>query len=185
MLIVSDNELLIREMTDSDDEYSLLLSWLNNPTVSAWYENTAGLTMDAIRSKYRPRIVGESHIQSAIIEWKNRPIGYLQYYEARKEMDYAYPEPILEEPNVWGIDMFIGESDLHGKGIGSATLSLMMRYLMKEKGAQKIIMDPDVRNERAVRAYEKAGFKKVKILKQWEQHGEEWSDAWLMVYEKP
>ena len=184
MQLASSDQLLIREMEDSDKEYALLLKWLANPSVNEWYENRAGLTLDAIRTKYRPRVVGESHVRAAIIERQHKPIGYLQYYETQKEK-YRLKEPVLEEPNVWAMDIFIGEPSLFGKGLGSASLELMLRFLFDQKGAKKVIIDPDVRNERAIRAYEKAGFRKLKRLKHWETHLGEPTDAWLMVCEKP
>ena len=78
------------------------------------------------------------------------------------EKKYKVKEPILEKLGVWAIDIFIGESDLHGKGIGSASLTLILKYLFHEEGAKKVIIDPEIDNERAIRAYEKARFKKVK-----------------------
>ena len=41
---------------------------------------------------------------------------------------------------------------------------------MGEMGAEAIAMDPKVNNERAIKCYEKSGFKKVKILKEHELH---------------
>lgn len=184
MKLVEEKDMAIRKMEDTPEEYERMLKWLTNPSVREWYDSKEGLTLEAIREKYRSRILGESYVQPAIIEWENTPVGYLQFYETQKEKEYNIKEPILEESNVWAMDIFIGESDALGKGIGSSALRLMLRYLFEQKAALKVIIDPDVRNERAIRAYEKAGFKKLKILKHWEKHGDEWTDAWLMVYEK-
>ncbi len=171
-------------MEDSPEEYSLLLKWLKNPSVQEWYENREGLDLESIQAKYKPRTTGESHVHAAIIEWQKEPVGYIQFYETRQETDYNLKEPLLQEANTWAIDIFIGEPELHGKGIGSRAVSLMIEYLIQTQKAQKVIIDPDVKNERAIKAYEKAGFKKLKILENWEQHRGKWTDAWLMVYEK-
>ena len=181
MELVADEQIRIRTMEDAAQDYALLLRWLTNPTVQEWYENQEGDTLDAIKEKYQPRITGTDYVHPAIIEWQGKPVGYLQYYEAREEKGYPLKELLLEEPDVWAIDILIGETEHIGKGIGSASLRLMIRYLFEEQRARTIIIDPDTRNERAIRAYEKAGFKKLKVLKNWEKHAGKWTDAWLMT----
>ncbi|PIR48673.1 hypothetical protein COU80_03130 [Candidatus Peregrinibacteria bacterium CG10_big_fil_rev_8_21_14_0_10_55_24] len=184
MELIADAGMRVRTMEDTEQEYALLLKWLTNPTVEEWYENRAGQTVDAIKAKYRPRVVGESHIQAAIIEWHSAPVGYLQFYETREEKEYNVKEPLLEQPHVWAMDILIGEPDHFGKGIGSTALKLMLRYLFEQRSAKTVIIDPDMRNTRAIRAYEKAGFRKLKILRNWEQHTGQPTDAWLMVCNK-
>ena len=39
----------------------------------------------------------------------------------------------------------------------------MVAYLIEEKGADRIVMDPQTWNERAIRCYEKCGFEKGEI----------------------
>jgi aminoglycoside 6'-N-acetyltransferase len=92
--------------------------------------------------------------------------------------------PLLKEDDVWALDIFIGDPEQWGKGIASKALKMMVDHLFKERNAKKIIIDPDVRNERAIRAYEKAGFKKQEILHNWEKHNNKWTDAWLMICER-
>jgi len=161
-----------------------MLSWLTNPMVNEWYENRDGTTLDEIIASYRACVIGIDHEHPAIIEWQNKPIGYLQFYETQKETGYHVKEPILAEPNVWAMDIFLGEPDFYGKGIGSASLTLMLDYLFTQMGAATVIIDPDVRNVRAIRAYEKAGFRKTKLLKNWDTYGDKWTDSWLMICEK-
>ena len=46
------------------------------------------------------------------------------------------------------------------------------------------VIDPHVDNPRAIRAYEKAGFRKQRVLKEHEFHEGRWHDAWLMTIER-
>ena len=59
----------------------------------------------------------------------------------------------------------------------------MTNFLMTVKGAQKIVLEPQSWNQRAIKCYEKSGFKKVKLLPKQELHEGELKDCWLMEYE--
>jgi aminoglycoside 6'-N-acetyltransferase len=78
--------------------------------------------------------------------------------------------------------MFIGEPELWDRGLGSGALSMLVAYLYSEAGAHSIVIDPRLTNGRAIRAYEKAGFRKVKVLHRHEFHEGAWQDNWLMVH---
>jgi len=58
----------------------------------------------------------------------------------------------------------------------------MVKYVRENLGANQIIMDPQAWNTRAIRCYEKAGFRKLKWLPNHELHEGQWRDCWLMVF---
>jgi aminoglycoside 6'-N-acetyltransferase len=80
--------------------------------------------------------------------------------------------------------MFIGEPELWDRGLGSGALSMLVAYLYSEAGAHSIVIDPRLTNGRAIRAYEKAGFRTVKVLHRHEFHEGAWQDNWLMVHQR-
>ncbi|MDY7045486.1 MAG: GNAT family N-acetyltransferase [Bacillota bacterium] len=82
------------------------------------------------------------------------------------------------------MDQFIGEVDCWNKGIGTLLVTTMVQHLLKEKGANKVIMDPKVTNIRALRCYEKAGFKKIRKLLNFEFHEGAYRDCWLLEFNK-
>jgi aminoglycoside 6'-N-acetyltransferase len=86
--------------------------------------------------------------------------------------------------NVYGIDLFIGETNYWNQGIGTKIFSTLVNYLLAELQADKIVIDPNVKNTRAIRCYEKCGFEKVKILPKHELHEGEYRDSWLMVRDR-
>ena len=66
-----------------------------------------------------------------------------------------------------------------GGGIGTAACVRAIESLLA-LGADRVLIDPRVVNERAVHVYEKVGFRKVKVLPENEFHeGKGW-DCWLM-----
>jgi aminoglycoside 6'-N-acetyltransferase len=83
---------------------------------------------------------------------------------------------------IYGIDQFIGEPQYWNKGIGTRLVTGMVQYLLEEKGATIVIMDPQVRNTRAIQCYEKCGFEKVKFLPEHELHEGVMRDCWLLEY---
>jgi len=60
----------------------------------------------------------------------------------------------------------------------------MVEYLIEQKQADIVVMDPQTWNERAIRSYEKCGFKKVKIMPKHEFHEGEYRDCLLIEYRK-
>jgi len=53
----------------------------------------------------------------------------------------------------------IGEADFRGKGYGSEALRLILRYAFDELNLDRVGLDVISNNERAIRAYEKVGFR--------------------------
>ena len=62
-----------------------------------------------------------------------------------------------------GIDQFIGEPDMVGRGHGSAFIRAFTERVLSD-GTPRVVTDPDPANARAIRAYEKAGFEKVHLV---------------------
>ncbi len=109
----------------------------------------------------RPRsLPSAEHIDSIsveplIIELDGKPIGYLQSYDPHLEDDHPYQDQPF---GTLGVDLSIGRPELVGVGHGSAILRQFVDELFAE-GTPRVIIDPDPANTRAIRAYEKAGFR--------------------------
>jgi aminoglycoside 6'-N-acetyltransferase len=116
-----------------------------------------------------------------IVEYNQLPIGYIQFYPVNDEdlLDFGY---INQGLSVFGTDQFIGEAEYWNRGIGRQLVTSMTEYLVQNKQANRIIMDPQVWNIRAITCYERCGFKKIKLLEKHEMHEGEWRDCWLMEY---
>jgi RimJ/RimL family protein N-acetyltransferase len=58
------------------------------------------------------------------------------------------------------VDIFVGD-DYAGRGIGTEALRRTIALLTGELGYRRILIDPSSENERAIRSYERAGFRRV------------------------
>ncbi len=61
--------------------------------------------------------------------------------------------------------IFIGEASARGRGVGSATARLMLRYCFEEEKLHRVYLRAFAGNHAAIRSYEKAGFQKEGYLK--------------------
>jgi aminoglycoside 6'-N-acetyltransferase len=79
------------------------------------------------------------------------------------------------------VDLFVDPA-LHGRGIGTAAVKHVVQLLIEERGHHRITIDPATENVAAVHAYEKAGFKRVGVMRQSERDadGNGWHDSLLM-----
>lgn len=156
--MIQTNELNIRAMSESD--YPYMVKWLNDDLVIEYYGPR--LTLEEVIAKYGPRINNEHYVMPCIVEYKDKPIGYIQYYEILKEQLKIYGYSL--EESIYGIDQFIGETSLWGKGIGTQMIIGLLECLSSKNGVFKVVLDVKSTNLQAIKCYEKCGFRIVKGL---------------------
>lgn len=61
------------------------------------------------------------------------------------------------------LDIWLKDEMFCGKGYGSEALKLLCIYLFDSKGINNFYISPSLRNTRAIKSYEKAGFMKLKM----------------------
>lgn len=107
------------------------------------------------------------------------PIGYIQTYLIKDYRDYNQHVQVGED--VAGVDIFIGEKDFIHKGLG---IIIIKKFLLEIAFANDIIssciVGPESKNKVAIKAYEKFGFKYVKMV----QIPEEEEPEYLMEIKK-
>lgn len=150
----------------------LLLKWLETPHVKAWWDQDVCWTHELIKEKFGSYVHGykveqglKKPMQAYIIYIDDVPVGYIQLYNAH---DFPREDniPLTDLPNsLAALDIFIGEEDYVGKGFSA---ELMKQFLEEyvDPSYDACFVDPDTANIKALRAYEKAEFKKVKTIKE-------------------
>jgi aminoglycoside 6'-N-acetyltransferase len=66
--------------------------------------------------------------------------------------------------NIYGFDLFIADLDYLGKGYGARIIQQFVNEIIMPLKSEKIIVDPEVGNNKAIHVYEKTGFRKTKIV---------------------
>jgi len=168
----------------ADADVALLSRWLSDPKVGAWW---AGTTVVYDEAYVRSEVLhgdDEEHVTQAIVELGGEPIGFQQWYALTGEPATMPEYGLVPEDRAFGIDQFIGESHLHDSGIGTRQVRAVVEWLLGPAGpgARRVVTDPVVENERAIRCYEKAGFAKVRVLPGHEQVDGLPRDSWLMEW---
>ena len=128
-----------RPLTESD--LPMLLEWLHRPHVQEWWEAESSIAE-----------VRESYLESdarAFIAWlEGEPAAYIQWYPT-------------DEPRVAGIDQFLADPKQLNRGFGTALVTQFVEFLFSDSTVRAVIVDPVPHNARAIRCYEKAGFRFV------------------------
>jgi aminoglycoside 6'-N-acetyltransferase len=136
-----------RSLTRKD--LPLVERWLEEPHVAEWWGDPTKALAEIEEA------IDDIATEALIVEFAGRPIAYLQSYDPNLEDDHPYRDQPF---GTLGIDLSIGDPALVGIGHGSAIVRQFVDELFAE-GAPRVIIDPDPANLRAIRAYEKAGFK--------------------------
>ena len=152
----TDDLVTLRLMTEHD--IPMLHDWLNRPHIVQWWGGERP-TMAQVRNKDLPRIMAEECVTPYIAMLSWRPIGYAQSYIALDSGDGWWEEET--DPGVRGIDQSLSEATDLGKGLGTKLVTALVDLLFRDPAVTKIQTDPAPTNLRAIRCYEKAGFRQV------------------------
>jgi aminoglycoside 6'-N-acetyltransferase len=149
-----------RAMTAED--LPLLRRWLEMPHVREWWGEP-----ETELGHIRDMIEGRDTTRPFVFSVDGEPVGYIQHWFVGHHQNATWiaSHPWLAElpSDAVGVDLSIGEPARLSLGIGSAALRASAERLTA-LGHRTIIIDPDPANERAVRAYSKAGFRPVPEL---------------------
>jgi aminoglycoside 6'-N-acetyltransferase len=157
------DRLVLRPVEAADVER--LAAIRSTPEVARWWQ---ARTSDEVRSEWE-KALADGEAQWAV--WLDREIiGFAQAYEETDD-DYRHA----------GIDLFIDPLH-HHEGLGREVTRRVAQFLFEDEGHHRIVIDPALANERAIRCYESVGFTRVGIMRQcWFDHVERrWADGLLM-----
>jgi aminoglycoside 6'-N-acetyltransferase len=144
-------EYVFRPMTPSD--LPLIRSWLQAPEVVRWWgdpdEQYSLVSGD----------LDHPDMDQFIVSLGEKPFGYIQCYKLSTWNQGFGAQP----PATRGVDQFIGEPAMIGRGHGSGFIRQFVDGLLAS-GIPRIVTDPDPDNVRAVRAYARAGFQSERVV---------------------
>lgn len=157
MKLYVDEDIYLRDIVDSDDEYRRLYSWCLNPSVYKYFEQRV-LSYDEVVSKYKKR-VGKEDVKTLIIVYKDKEIGLVQYEKIDDEDRESF-DILLN--NVVSIDIFIGDSSFYGLGIGTRVVKYIGEYLLSR--FDMVIANIQSNNDSSINMCLKSGFKRLREI---------------------
>jgi aminoglycoside 6'-N-acetyltransferase len=122
------------------------------PHVAAWWKPA---TPAEIAAKYLPRLRGETSVRVYAILLDAKPIGMVQ----------AAPLEGAGSADACTIDLLIGDPTLTGAGLGPQIIDAFVTdELFGRLGFTACFADPAEHNWRSVRAFERAGFTRLRSM---------------------
>ena len=145
--------------------------WLADPEVEAWWGNAA-----SAEAEINLGMSSEAAL-CRIVESEGVPIGYAHALEIGL---WAEERPAELASGTWHIGYFLASGQHRGGSLASAVLALLAEEVFATTLAVACSGVVSIRNEAAARAYERAGFRWLRI----------WSDrllgpSWLMLKDRP
>ncbi len=151
------------------DDYRLLWRWVNDPEVMVYWGrpgNTESL-LETARQEERDAARGTS--RKYIVETHQAlPIGQIDYYDLNWQARSAWTSIMIADPQYWG------------GGYGTDSMRTLLTYLFTQMGLHRVSLSAHVTNTRAIRSYEKNGFKVEGTLREWAFFNGEWVDGVMM-----
>jgi aminoglycoside 6'-N-acetyltransferase len=134
------------------------LAILSHPDVAKWW---GGYDLERVRRE----LLGP---HCFAVELAGEVIGLVIYYE-ETDPDHRHA----------GADIAL-HPDAHGQGLGADAMRAMCRHLFA-RGHHRIVIDPAVHNQRAIRSYGRVGFQPVGVMRRYERGSDgTWHDGLLM-----
>jgi aminoglycoside 6'-N-acetyltransferase len=130
------------------------------PEVARWWDPAGeGWPLDEEADLHKLAVIADGEL-----------VGYIQFWEE--------PDPSSRHADV---DIFLGP-EAQDRGLGTEAMRAAVRHLIEDRGHHRITLGTSVDNERAIRVYEKVGFRRVGVLrKATRSHlSGEWEDEVLM-----
>ena len=148
-----------RPLTAAD--LTLLHEWLLRPHVAEWWP--FGTTLEEVRDEYGDCVTGADPTRCYIAYADGAPIGFIQAYSpVQAHADGWWLDE--HDPNVRGIDQFLANADQLDRGLGTRMIRAFVDRLFDDPSVTRIQTDPDPRNARAIRCYQKVGFRAARVL---------------------
>jgi aminoglycoside 6'-N-acetyltransferase-1b len=138
------------------DDLPTLCEWIARPHVAEWWDLPPSLA--EAREEYGPLIEGAVPHRAYIAHLGDAPLGFIQsYVPAECHGDGWWLEE--HDAGVRGIDQFLADGGTLGRGLGTAMVRAFVDRLFEDARVSRIQTDPSPANARAIRCYEKGGFR--------------------------
>jgi RimJ/RimL family protein N-acetyltransferase len=148
----------------------MIRRWLADPDIETWWGSRASAEAEIALAMESPSAL------CRIIEDTAQPVGYAHAVDAG-----LWGETLPKEipPGCWDLDIFIGSATHRAQDSGQRAIELLAREVFATTLAVACCIVISVKNEAAVRAYERTGFRWLSV----------WNDpasgpSWVLLKER-
>ena len=151
-MVIKGDKVVLKPMTA--DEIPLFYKWATQSDATPfWYQDGKIPTLEQFLDDWKPLYFDSSQPEKGMcfaIVVDGRAIGQVNYNEIDRTNDSVE------------LDIIIADDVDKSKGYGTDALKTLSQYLIENMNVKIPYIIPVISNHRAIRAYQKAGFKIVK-----------------------
>ncbi|MEV6167604.1 GNAT family N-acetyltransferase [Streptomyces sp. NPDC051954] len=139
---------------DAQADAGVVHGWVSEERASFWGMN--GLTRDQVAETYAHMDRLDTH-HAFLVVCDAEPVALLQTYEPAAD---RVGECYRVEPGDIGVHVLLAPAGTHGArpGWSAALLGALVSYVLLGLDRHRVVVDPDVRNEKAVARFLRQGF---------------------------
>jgi ribosomal-protein-alanine N-acetyltransferase len=149
------------------DDHKQFPRWMQEPETSRFWGDRVGDFRDEHAAERHKKDAEEQNGVVWSIAYENETVGFTGLFD----IDWAARD--CES------GIFIGRSDLYGRGIASEAVRLRTDFAWREMRLHRVHNWISLRNRGSRRANEKAGYRQMGLLKRYGFRSGQWYDDWL------
>jgi aminoglycoside 6'-N-acetyltransferase Ib len=138
----------------SAEDTPRLHDWLCRPHVARWWKSEG--TLEGTRREFAELLAADSATRGFIALCDGQAAGFVQCYRVMGAGGLWWESE--SDPGARGIDLFIADPLLRGRGLGAALVASFAEVLFRDPAVTTIQADPAPDNAAAIGAYLRAGF---------------------------
>jgi hypothetical protein len=145
---------------DPEADAGVVHGWVSEPRAEFWGMN--GLTEEQVREIYAH--LGTLDTHHAFLALRDgEPVGLLQTYEPEAD---RVGECYEVEPGDIGVLVLLAPAGRGGArpGWSASVLAAFTSYVLVGLGRRRVVVDPDVRNEKAIARFLRQGFERGPVV---------------------
>jgi RimJ/RimL family protein N-acetyltransferase len=166
-----DGEPIVRLRPARESDWPTIRRWLAQPEIVRWWGPKATTEAEVMLA------MGSTPAVCRIIEADGTPVGYAHALDASL---LGMNLPAQLPAGAWDIDLFVASPPHRGRGVGALALRLMREEVLGTTLATAVCTFVSLGNEKAVRAWEQAGFRWRAIVSDPAK-----GPQWLMIADRP
>ena len=149
------------------DDQKTVVRWMFEPEPSRfWGDRTGDLRDEELAERYKKN-ANDPNSVNWVIAYENETVGFTGLFD----IDWVARD--CES------GIFIGRSDLYGRGIASEAVRLRTDFAWREMRLHRVHNWISLRNRGSRRANEKAGYRQMGLMKRYGFRSGQWYDDWL------